>query len=212
MLKKPSRANGTENKIIKAFLESRCKIRYGTILCEVCLGKDCGCKDEKTSENKLINEHINGDSNDWHPDNLRLSSQSCNVKEWHKKRSKVGVEKKEERKRERGSGKDVLIRQMIEFKDLKMETVAMFKSTYLKAEVFIYVEKEMMRSPIEGVWLEELANDCSNLFGLSVNKCREYILSKTFKTGPYMTEEKEGRKFLIWKIRYLEKKYQNELR
>lgn len=207
-MKRKSRANGFENKFIRQFLEARCMARYGKLVCEVCQGNDCGCKDNKTSENKLINEHIDGDSNNWHPDNMRLASQSCNVKEWHKKKSsglKVGIDNK--RERERGKGKEILLKQAIKDYDLKIESVAMWKATYLKSLVFEHVEKEMMKSPKEGIWLEELANDSANITGLSVNKCREYILSKTFKTGQYSTTVKEGKKFLIWKFRQLEKKY-----
>jgi hypothetical protein len=208
--RKPSRANGRENKLIRSFLEKRCRSRYGKLLCEVCLGADCGCKDDKSSENKLINEHIDGNSNNWDPANLRLSSQSCNVREWHKKRDKVGVDNK--RERERGKGKETLIKQMLKDSDLRIDTLSMFKATYYKSEVHEYTRKEMLKSPVEGCLLKELANDCSNLFGLSVAKAEEYILSKTYKTGEYSTEMRDGQKYLIWKLRYLESLYDNEIK
>lgn len=210
MRKKPARANGKENKIIRDFLEARCLAEHDQLLCEICLGKVCGCKDTKSSGDKLINEHIDGDSNNWHPDNLRLASQSCNMREWHRTRGaqKVGIDNKGER----GRGREQLIEEIIKIKDLKYDSVSMWKSIHQKSKFFKYVESEMRRHP-DGVDIEDLVYDGANVTGLSSKTTREYLKEKTRKTGPYRIIEGDNNiNYLSWKIKFLEKLYSEELK
>lgn len=208
-MKKHSRANGAENKIIRPFLESRCKAAYGKLLCEICLGEKCGCKDDRSSENKLLIEHANGNSNDWSPGNLRLASQSCNMREFHrlKKEGKVSVDFS----RERGRGKTDLLLEIIKIKNLSYDSVANWKSHVVRQLIDEYVLNEMLKNPEEGCSVEQLANDCANLFPISVSKSREYIHRKTFNTGEYRYADNSSRERLLWKLKFLEEQYKKEI-
>jgi len=216
-LKKPSRANGKETKFTKEFLIARCRANHGKVLCEVCLGKDCLMIGDKFIKD-LIVEHKDNNPNNWAPENLRLASQSCNMKEWHKNKDsqisiKVGIENQRERERgregERGKGRDKLLKAMAEVYEI--ESLSMWKSVYSKSKFLEYVETEMLRR--RRIRVNELIRDGARLFHMSRNKLLEYLENESERTGPYLIVKDEERiKWLEWKLSQLEKLYKEEVK
>jgi hypothetical protein len=116
---------------------------------------------------------------------------------------KVSVEKE----RGRGRGREELLDEIILSKDLKYETISMWKSHVLKKKFFDYIESEMRKHP-DGLEVEDLVYDGANVTGLSSKTTREYLKEKYKKTGPYRLVDG----YLLWKIRYLDQYYNDEIK
>lgn len=184
MVKRLSRLNSRELKIIKEFLLARdgCK-------CKIC--------DKYFPADELIVDHIDNDYTNWDPDNLQLANQSCNIKKNPPYRSKKDVDKRGGAEKDEGRGRLRLyteIKAYLNFGDL-----AMFKNVYGELKFNDWLRKEMtkrMRIPVE-----EIIYDGANITGLQPKTTREYLKKLCYKTGPYerITEESEGIEYLQWK-------------
>jgi hypothetical protein len=132
------------------------------------------------------------------------------MKEFHRKRKNrdgMALKVSVERQGERGRGREELLDEIINTKELRIETLSMWKATYLKRKFFKYIESEMRKHP-DGLEIEDLVYDGANVTGLSSKTTREYLKEKYKKTGPYSL--RDG--YLLWKVRYLEQFYKEEIK
>ena len=190
MAKRISRANARELKIIRSVLEKECRKKHGTILCEECLGKVCGCKDEKTSAGKLIIEHKDNDHLNWDPDNLQLASQSCNIK------------KNPPYRRDVDNVRDTRgVRDTVD-EDIKPRSAEMLRNMKSEPTFQNWLKKEMNKKL--RMELEDVINSGAHIAEVSIDTTRRYLKKLTSRLGPYYIElDSSGIKWLGWKAKFM---------
>lgn len=186
MSKRHTRANGRELKVIKSWLVKRCIEEHGKLICDI-------CKNEKT-ERQLIIEHKDNDFLNWHPENLHLACQSCNIKKDPPYRNPGDIDNVRD-------GVRVFVQDLLN-DEIKPRTAEMQRNMRSEPAFISWLKREMNKKL--RMELEDVINSGAHISEVSVDTTRRYLKKLTSRLGPYNIElDSSGMKWLVWKTRHM---------
>ncbi len=136
-------------------------------------------KERGDAEKPLCVEHIDGNKGNDHRDNLRVSCQSCNMKEFYKLQR--GSRPRSSHVEREGENPDATtrIKQSVDYQQGSPE---MQVNDYAELEFRNYI---IARIKIEGeVEKEDAIGSGAERAGVSINACRNYLIKMVSKEGP----------------------------
>lgn len=188
MVKRASRLNSRELKIIKSYLIRK----FGSI---------CQIDKKEYPPSKLVVDHIDNNPLNNHESNLQLICQSCNIK----KNPPYKKNKKDVDNFSLGGALSVNECEgdfLRSYPNIGVNSYPVWKN--LKAEpLFLsWVEKEMTEKLI--LQVDQVINDGAYYSDCSTKTAMTYLNKLVYKLGPYYIheDEKNGIRYLKWKPQY----------